>query len=46
VQERDDVACIIDASIIMNPKVWEASGHVATFTDLMIDCRSCSTASV
>jgi glycyl-tRNA synthetase len=40
VQERDDVVGI-DASIIMNPRVWEASGHVATFTDPMIDCRSC-----
>src|SRR6188508_2434214 len=40
VQERDDVVGI-DASIIMNPRVWEASGHVATFTDPMIDCKSC-----
>ena len=32
VQERDDVVGI-DAAIIMNPRVWEASGHVATFTD-------------
>ena len=40
VQERDDVVGI-DAAIIMNPKVWEASGHVATFTDPMVDCKSC-----
>jgi glycyl-tRNA synthetase len=40
VQERDDVVGI-DASIIMNPRVWEASGHVATFTDPMVDCRNC-----
>jgi glycyl-tRNA synthetase len=40
VQERDDVVGI-DASIIMNPSVWEASGHVATFTDPMVDCRNC-----
>jgi glycyl-tRNA synthetase len=40
VQERDDVVGI-DAAIIMNPKVWEASGHVATFTDPMVDCRNC-----
>ena len=40
VQERDDVVGI-DASIIMNPKVWEASGHVATFTDPMVDCKNC-----
>src|SRR5262245_39598068 len=40
VQERDDVVGI-DAAIIMNPKVWESSGHVATFTDPMVDCRNC-----
>ncbi len=40
VQERDDVVGI-DASIIMNPRVWEASGHVATFTDPMVDCKNC-----
>jgi glycyl-tRNA synthetase len=40
VQERDDVVGI-DASVIMNPKVWEASGHVATFTDPMVDCKNC-----
>jgi glycyl-tRNA synthetase len=40
VQERDDVAPI-DAAILTNPKVWEASGHLATFTDPLVDCRSC-----
>jgi glycyl-tRNA synthetase len=40
VQERDDVVGI-DASIIMNPKVWEASGHVAVFADPMVDCKNC-----
>ncbi len=40
VQERDDVVGI-DAATIMNPRVWEASGHVATFTDPMVDCRNC-----
>jgi glycyl-tRNA synthetase len=40
VQERDDVVGI-DAAVIMNPKVWEASGHVATFADPMVDCRNC-----
>ncbi len=40
VQERDDIVGI-DAAIVMNPRVWEASGHVATFTDPMVDCRSC-----
>jgi glycyl-tRNA synthetase len=37
---RDDVVGL-DAAIIMNPRVWEASGHVAGFSDPMVDCRSC-----
>ncbi len=37
---RDDVEGI-DASILMHPKVWEASGHVENFTDPMIDCKQC-----
>ena len=40
VQLRDDVEGI-DAAIIMNPRVWEASGHVAGFSDPMVDCRNC-----
>jgi glycyl-tRNA synthetase len=40
VQLRDDVVGL-DASILMAPKVWEASGHVATFTDPLVDCRNC-----
>jgi glycyl-tRNA synthetase len=40
VQERDDVVPI-DAAILTNPKVWEASGHLATFTDPLVDCRNC-----
>ncbi len=35
---RDDMVGI-DCSIIMNPKVWEASGHVGGFSDPMVDCR-------
>ena len=31
----------LDAAILMHPKVWEASGHVAHFTDPMVDCRKC-----
>ncbi|MHC4610399.1 MAG: glycine--tRNA ligase, partial [Planctomycetota bacterium] len=31
----------LDCSIIMNPKVWEASGHVGGFNDPMVDCREC-----
>ena len=37
---RDDVVGI-DAAIVMNPRVWEASGHIAGFSDPMVDCRSC-----
>jgi glycyl-tRNA synthetase len=40
IQERSDVVGI-DAAILTNPKVWEASGHLATFTDPLVDCRSC-----
>ncbi|HSD62978.1 MAG TPA: glycine--tRNA ligase [Ignavibacteriaceae bacterium] len=31
----------LDASILMHPKVWEASGHVENFTDPMVDCKQC-----
>ena len=31
----------LDAAIIMNPEVWVASGHVASFADPLIDCKSC-----
>ena len=31
----------VDCSIIMNPKVWEASGHVGGFSDPMVDCKAC-----
>ena len=31
----------IDASILMHPRVWEASGHVENFTDPMVDCKEC-----
>ncbi len=31
----------LDASILMHPRVWEASGHVENFTDPMIDCKQC-----
>ena len=37
---REDVEGI-DASILMHPRVWEASGHVDNFTDPLIDCRNC-----
>jgi glycyl-tRNA synthetase len=37
---RDDIEGL-DASILMHPRVWEASGHVENFTDPMIDCKQC-----
>src|SRR5258708_1719274 len=40
VHERDDVVGM-DGSILMNRAVWRASGHEDTFTDPMVDCRSC-----
>ena len=40
VQERDDVVGL-DAAILMAPRVWEASGHIATFTDPLVDCKHC-----
>ncbi|MBM3658750.1 MAG: glycine--tRNA ligase [Actinobacteria bacterium] len=41
VQMRDDVVGL-DAAILMAPRVWEASGHLATFTDPLVDCKSCN----
>ena len=40
VQERDDIVAL-DSAIILNPRVWEASGHVSGFTDPLVDCRTC-----
>ncbi len=40
VHERDDVVGL-DSAILMHPKVWEASGHVAGFNDALIDCKQC-----
>src|SRR5260370_27237515 len=40
VELRDDVGGI-DAGIVMNPKVWEASGHVQNFTDPLVECKKC-----
>jgi len=37
---RDDIEGL-DAAILMHPRVWEASGHVAGFTDPLVDCRNC-----
>jgi glycyl-tRNA synthetase len=40
VELRDDVVGF-DSSIIMHPSTWEASGHVAAFHDVMVDCKVC-----
>ena len=40
VRLRDDIVGL-DAAIVMNPRVWEVSGHVGGFSDPMVDCRSC-----
>ena len=40
VQERDDMVGQ-DASILMHPRVWEASGHLEGFTDPLVDCKKC-----
>jgi glycyl-tRNA synthetase len=40
VQLRDDVVGL-DSAIVMSPHVWEASGHLANFTDPLVDCRNC-----
>lgn len=42
VRQRGDVVGI-DGAILMNPKVWEASGHVETFHDPLIECKKCHT---
>ncbi|HET9439708.1 MAG TPA: glycine--tRNA ligase [Longimicrobiales bacterium] len=41
VHARDDIEGL-DAAILMHPKVWEASGHVAGFTDPLVQCKNCS----
>ncbi len=40
VHRRDDIEGV-EAAILMHPKVWEASGHVAGFTDPLVDCKQC-----
>ncbi len=40
VHQRDDVEGL-DASILMHPRVWEASGHVEGFTDPLVECKVC-----
>jgi len=40
VMRRDDMEGL-DAAILMHPRVWEASGHLAGFTDPLVDCKQC-----
>ncbi len=40
VQQRHDVVGL-DAAILSSPRIWEASGHLANFTDPLVDCRNC-----
>ncbi len=40
VTSRDDMVGL-DASILMHPRVWEASGHVEKFHDILVDCKAC-----
>lgn len=40
VQDRDDMVGL-DAAILMNPKAWEASGHISGFSDPLIECKKC-----
>jgi len=40
VRDREDIVGL-DASIIMHPRIWEASGHIGGFSDPMVDCKIC-----
>jgi glycyl-tRNA synthetase len=40
VLQRDDIVAL-DSAIILHPRVWEASGHIESFTDPLVDCRTC-----
>jgi glycyl-tRNA synthetase len=40
IQERDDIVAL-DSAIILNPRIWEASGHVEGFSDPLVDCKTC-----
>src|SRR3989344_2076008 len=40
VHGRDDMVGI-DAALLMNPKVWEASGHLKNFSDPLVECKKC-----
>jgi glycyl-tRNA synthetase len=40
IQERDDIVAL-DSAIIQHPRTWEASGHLAGFSDPLVECRTC-----
>ena len=40
VYDRNDMEGL-DAAILMNPDTWRASGHIASFADLLVDCKDC-----
>jgi glycyl-tRNA synthetase len=40
IQERDDIVAL-DSTIILHPRVWDASGHLESFADPLVDCRTC-----
>jgi len=42
IQDQEDVV-LIDGTVIMHPKTWEASGHLESFTDPLIECKTCHT---
>ena len=42
IQEKEN-SYEVDADILMHPKVWEASGHLSSFSDPLIDCKNCKT---
>jgi len=42
VEDREDMVGL-DSAILMNPKTWEASGHIGSFSDPLIDCKECKT---
>ncbi|MDQ3769425.1 MAG: glycine--tRNA ligase, partial [Actinomycetota bacterium] len=41
-QDREDIVAL-DSAILQHPRTWEASGHLAGFTDPLVDCRTCGT---
>ena len=40
IQEREEVV-LVDGTVLMHPKTWEASGHVKNFTDPLVECKNC-----